>query len=105
MSSAIATKRPYRMQARADAALATRERIVDAAVEVFWERPTDQISLDEVGRRAGVTKQTVLRHFGTKAELLAAGAPPALEEGGGARGALAPGGGPRAGGAAVAHSQ
>jgi AcrR family transcriptional regulator len=66
--------RPYRMVARAEAAAATGERILDAAVEVFWELPSDQISLDEVARRAGVTVQTVIRRFGGRDGLLAAAA-------------------------------
>jgi AcrR family transcriptional regulator len=49
------------MNARAAAAAATGERIQDAAVQVFWEAPTDQASLDEVTRRAGVSVQTVIR--------------------------------------------
>ena len=61
------------MVARAESAAATGERILDAAVEVFWELPTDKISLDEVGRRAGVTVQTVIRRFGGREGLLAAG--------------------------------
>ena len=64
--------RPYAMVARAETAAATGQRILDAAVEVFWELPTDQISLDEVGRRAGVTVQTVIRRFGGREGLLAA---------------------------------
>jgi len=66
--------RGYRMGARADSAAATGERILDACTEVFWERPTDQVSLDEVARRAGVTRQTVIRRFGSKGGLLAAAA-------------------------------
>lgn len=58
--------------ARAEAAAATTERILDAAVDVFWELPTDKISLDKVGRRAGVTVQTVIRRFGGREGLLAA---------------------------------
>lgn len=60
------------MVARAEAAAATAERILDAAVEVFWELPTDQLSLDEVARRAGMSVQTVIRRFGGKDGLLAA---------------------------------
>lgn len=65
-------KRPYRMTARADAAQATADRILDATIEVFWERPTDQVSLAEIARRAATTKQTVLRHFQSKDGLFAA---------------------------------
>jgi AcrR family transcriptional regulator len=61
------------MVARAEAAATTAERILDAAVEVFWQLPTDQLSLDEVARRAGVTVQTVIRRFGGREGLLAAG--------------------------------
>lgn len=62
------------MVARAEAAAATADRILDAAVDVFWERPTDQISLEEVARRAGVTVQTVIRRFGGRDGLVAAAA-------------------------------
>jgi AcrR family transcriptional regulator len=67
-------KRPYRMVARARATAATGERILDAAVEVFFEDPGASISLDEVARRAGVTVQTVIRRFGGRDGLLAAAA-------------------------------
>jgi AcrR family transcriptional regulator len=66
--------RPYRMVARAESAAATVDRIIDAAIEVFWERPSDQISLDEVARRAGVATQTVIRRFGGKDGLFSAAA-------------------------------
>jgi AcrR family transcriptional regulator len=66
--------RPYNMSARAESAAATATRILDAALDVFWERPTDQVSLDEVARRAGVTVQTVIRRFGSKDGLFAAAA-------------------------------
>jgi AcrR family transcriptional regulator len=68
------TKRPYRMVARAASAAATGERILDAAVELFWEAPDDDLSLEEVARRAGVTVQTVIRRFGSKDGLFAAAA-------------------------------
>jgi AcrR family transcriptional regulator len=66
------TKRTYRMTARAEAAQATADRILDAAIDIFWEQPSDEISLVQVARRAGVTKQTVLRRFDSKAGLFAA---------------------------------
>lgn len=62
------------MVARAEAAGRTADRILDAAVEVFWELPADQISLEEVARRAGFTVQTVIRRFGGRESLFAAAA-------------------------------
>jgi AcrR family transcriptional regulator len=62
------------MGARARAAAATGERILGAAAEVFWELPTDRVSLDEVARRAGVSVQTVIRRFGGREGLMAAAA-------------------------------
>jgi AcrR family transcriptional regulator len=62
------------MGARAASAAATGERILDAAVELFWEAPDDDLSLDEVARRSGVTVQTVIRRFGGKDGLFAAAA-------------------------------
>ena len=70
----MAATRPYRMNARADAARATAERILEATEELFFADPAVEPSLDEVARRAGTTKQTVLRRFGTRADLLAAAA-------------------------------
>lgn len=69
-----AAGRPYRMGARAESAARTAERILDAAVDVFWELPSDRIPLEEVAARAGVSVQTVIRRFGTKAGLLEAAA-------------------------------
>ncbi|HEY5032473.1 MAG TPA: helix-turn-helix domain-containing protein [Actinomycetes bacterium] len=65
--------RPYRQGVRAHAAAETAERILDAAAAVFWERPSDQISLEEVAVRAEVSVRTVIRRFGGKEGLLAAG--------------------------------
>jgi AcrR family transcriptional regulator len=74
MKSVVASQRPYRMGARAESTAATGERILDAAVELFWELPREQITLDEVARRAGVTVQTVIRRFGGADGLFAAAA-------------------------------
>lgn len=74
MKSEVASQRPYRMFARAESTAATGERILDAAVEVFWELPREQITLDEVARRAGVTVQTLIRRFGGGDGLFAAAA-------------------------------
>ena len=63
--------RTYRQTARAAAAAATAERILDAAVAAFWERP-DDTPLEEIARRAGVSVQTVIRRFGGRDGLMAA---------------------------------
>ena len=97
------TKRPYRMTARADAVRETESRVLEAAIAVFLERPTDQISLDDVAARAGVTKQTVLRRFETKDRLLAAAAEREEQRVRGERGAVAPGDVRGAVSALVAH--
>jgi AcrR family transcriptional regulator len=65
-------KRRYRMTARAEAAAATRQAIVDAYLAVLVDRNYDEITLDSVAERAGVTVQTVIRRFGSKEELFAA---------------------------------
>jgi AcrR family transcriptional regulator len=65
-------RRVYRMVARADAAEATGERILDAARELFSELLYDQVSLKAVADRASVTVQTVIRRFGSKESLFAA---------------------------------
>jgi AcrR family transcriptional regulator len=62
-------QRPYRMAARAEAAAATAERILDAAVEMFTERPYDDVSLDLIAAESGVTKRTLLRRFESKESL------------------------------------
>lgn len=63
------TTRTYRQTARAAAAEETRLRIVRAAFELQTERLTAEISLEDVAARAGVSVQTVLRRFGSKAGL------------------------------------
>jgi AcrR family transcriptional regulator len=65
-----AGRRPYRMTTRAAAAAATGERVLDAAVAVFFEQA--DLPLDEVATRAGVTVQTVIRRFGGREGLFAA---------------------------------
>jgi AcrR family transcriptional regulator len=60
------------MTARADAATATRERILDAAGGLFWRTLGERASLEDVAKEAGTTVQTVLRHFGSKDGLMEA---------------------------------
>ena len=46
--------RPYRQRRRAAAAEANTERILQAALDLFEERPWDQITLAAIAERAGV---------------------------------------------------
>lgn len=64
--------RPYRMEARAESAELTGQRILQAAVDIFWERPSAEMSLEAVADRAGVSTRTIIRRFGTKEQLVAA---------------------------------
>lgn len=57
------------MTARAQGVEATRTGILDASVELAETRPLSTIGLDDVAELAGVSVQTVLRHFGTRAGL------------------------------------
>src|SRR5690349_3352200 len=66
------TTRTYNQTARAAAAEETRLRITRSAFELQTERLTAEISLEDVAARAGVSVQTVLRRFGSKAELFQA---------------------------------
>lgn len=67
-----AHKRSYQMNKRAAAAAETGQRIVRAAVALYMERWLEDLTLEEVAARAGVTVQTVLRRFGSKAGLIEA---------------------------------
>ncbi|MEM9747126.1 MAG: TetR/AcrR family transcriptional regulator [Actinomycetota bacterium] len=44
----------------------TRDRILDAAIQLFGTRGVDAVSLDEIARDVGVRKQTVLYWFESK---------------------------------------
>jgi AcrR family transcriptional regulator len=50
----------------------TRERLLDAAAQVFAERGFETASLDEVAAAAGYTKGAVYSNFASKTELLTA---------------------------------
>jgi AcrR family transcriptional regulator len=65
-----APKRAYRQSARAVAAKATGERILETFARHLRERWFDEIRLEDVARESGVTIQTVIRRFGSKEGLL-----------------------------------
>jgi len=63
--------RPYKQTARAAAQERTRAALLDAAEAAFFGGPGwEQVPLEAIAADAGVTKQTLLRHFGSKDGLL-----------------------------------
>ena len=64
-------KRTYSSAVRAEKAAATRQRIVDAAQDLFMDRSAE-FTLDRVATMSSVTVQTVLRVFGSKEALIVA---------------------------------
>jgi AcrR family transcriptional regulator len=64
--------RSYDMTARAEAAESTRERIVEAATELFLDQWYEDVTIAAIAARARVSGQTVLNHFGGKEQLLGA---------------------------------
>lgn len=64
--------RSYRMSARAEAAEQTGERIVDAMLALLATTPYERLRLEDVAVGAGVTVQTVIRRFSSKAGLMTA---------------------------------
>lgn len=64
--------RRYDMRARNESTAATRNAIVDAAIDAVAAECSLGITLASVAERAGVTVKTVLRHFGSRESLIEA---------------------------------
>ena len=64
------TTRTYRKVARAEQEQRTRAALLDAADEAFLSGPWEAVSLEQIAATAGVAKQTLLRHFGSRDGLL-----------------------------------
>lgn len=64
------TRRAYTMTALARSVEETRRRILEVAAGLATDRRIGAISLDDVATGAGVSVQTVLRQFGSKAGLV-----------------------------------
>jgi AcrR family transcriptional regulator len=50
----------------------TRQRILDAALQLVEAEDPDSLTLAHVARAAGVTERTIYRHFATREELISA---------------------------------
>jgi AcrR family transcriptional regulator len=66
----MSEKRSYRSAVREESASRTRRRIVEAAGELFVERGYAGTTIDEVAKRADVSRRTVFQSVGSKVELL-----------------------------------
>ena len=64
------SSRTYTKVARAEAEQQTRAALIAAADDAFLSGPWEQTSLESIAQTAGVSKQTLLRHFGSKDGLL-----------------------------------
>lgn len=65
-------KRKYELKKRAETQLATRRRIVEAAVQLHASKGPARTSLSDVARLAGVQRHTLYRHFPEERDLLMA---------------------------------
>ncbi|KUM26461.1 hypothetical protein AU467_21200 [Mesorhizobium loti] len=65
-------RRRYDASLRAERALGTRERILDAAKELFTARGVDKVTISEIASVAGVSAPTLYALFQSKAGILKA---------------------------------
>jgi TetR/AcrR family acrAB operon transcriptional repressor len=66
----VTTEAPKRT--RAEATALTRARIMDAARELLAEKPYSEVTMAEIGSRAGIAFSAITYHFGSKRGLLVA---------------------------------
>lgn len=62
------------MRARQESVDATRDAICRSTMQLWLEHSYDDMTLDAIAELAGVTRQTVIRHFGSKEDLVLAAA-------------------------------
>ena len=72
MNSMSSEKRRYELKARAETQRQTRERIVQATVDLHREVGPARTTVAEIARRAGVQRLTVYNHFPEDAALFGA---------------------------------
>jgi AcrR family transcriptional regulator len=66
MSNVKMDKRPYHSPLRQEQALATRQRILDAALELFGRQGYGATSIAAIARESGVVPETIYAAFGSK---------------------------------------
>jgi AcrR family transcriptional regulator len=65
-------KRPYQLRQRAESQGRTRQKIIDAAIELHQAKGLVATSMSDIAARAKVGKVTVYRHFPDEAALVGA---------------------------------
>jgi AcrR family transcriptional regulator len=70
MPGEVKRVRAYQSERRLEQAEQTRQRVLDAAADLFVERGFDGASISAVAQRAGVSDETVFARFGNKRALL-----------------------------------
>src|SRR3954447_25455801 len=75
----MSATRTYTQTKRADATELTRRTILDAAQSLFREQHELDPSLEQVATVAGCSTRSIIRHFGSKDDLLEAAAADATE--------------------------
>jgi AcrR family transcriptional regulator len=63
------SKRPYRQQLRAETAEQNRQRILDTLYDRLRVAPAEPVSVEEIARRAGVSRSTIYLVFGSRSGL------------------------------------
>jgi AcrR family transcriptional regulator len=64
--------RPYTLGKRKEASDEARKRCVEAANALLADSNTPDLKMEDVARRAGITRQTIYNLFGSKTELIEA---------------------------------
>jgi AcrR family transcriptional regulator len=75
-------KRAYRQSLRAESAMETRQRILEVTRQCFARVPVENVALEEVARRARVSRSTIYKVFGSRQGLMVALAEDLLRRGG-----------------------
>jgi AcrR family transcriptional regulator len=57
-----------------------RQELITAALQLFSDRPADEVTLDDVAARAGVSRALAYRYFGTRADIYVAAMRSAADE-------------------------
>lgn len=70
MTVTVPSAAPVPIAEDARAATSTRDRLIAAAIEVFWERGYEGAGVQEIARRAGLTTGAIYGNFRGKSDLL-----------------------------------